>query len=172
MRRAYLAAPFLIACAVILAAGLYGQLGSKSTDTPTHVTAVFFDGVNHGDYRQTCSVWQAARSKMSACESGLARQLGMSALMGEWGGYRVVPHSEKVWAQPIVYGCDKPSTRPIKVKSTPGSTVLSATQTSQNCKMRTVELATVDVVYAPTGGQKLTAHLKRLHGRWLIWYVL
>ena len=139
MRRAYLAAPFLAACAVILTAGLYGQLGKASADSPVHAANVFFDGVNTGDYRETCSVWAAARHQMAKCESGLTVQMASAAVMGEFGGYRVVARSEKMWSQPY-HG-------------------------------RTVEMATVDVVYLPVGGQKLVAHLVKRHGRWLIVWV-
>lgn len=138
--RVFLAAPFVAACAIILAAGLYGQLGSKTTDTPIHATNVFFDGVNSGDYRQTCSVWAAARSKMQACESGMTIQMASAAMMGMFGGYRVVAHSEKMWRQPY--------------------------------RGRTIELATVQVVYLPYGGQKLTAHLVKRDGHWYVRYVV
>ena len=56
--------------------------------------------------------------------------------MGEFGGYKVVPHSERMW------------------------------------RTGRIEYATVQVAYMPTGGSRLTAHLrKRPGGSWVVWYV-
>lgn len=76
----------------------YHYSGNGGTQpSPVHVTAVFFDGVNHGDYRQTCSVWEAARKNMARCEAGMTVQIASSVMYGEFGGYQIVAHSEKEW---------------------------------------------------------------------------
>jgi hypothetical protein len=126
----------LIVCAALLAG-----CGGNSTPSPTHVTAVFFDGVNHGDYRQTCQLWVPARKNVTRCEQGLTSNFATGLLFGAWGGYKVIPHTAKVWAQPY--------------------------------QGRHVELAIVRAVYRVPGAdvQYVIVHLKRVDGRWLVWYL-
>lgn len=47
----------------------------------------------------------------------------------------------------------------------------STREWTQTYNGKPVQLATVQFVYVPSGGQKLTAHLVLHNGRWLIWNV-
>lgn len=97
---------------------LVAGCGGSSSPSPTHVAAVFFDGVNHGDFRQTCSVWQTRA--VWRCEAGLTVQLGEAAISGEFGGYRVVPRSVRMWRTGrIEYAT-------VRVDYTPGGQQLTA----------------------------------------------
>ena len=95
MRRAvgYLAALWL---AAITLAGC----GGSSPATPLHVTALWIDGINHGDARQSCQhVRIPKRATAVQCEAyyaGLSNQLGFFQTLGT---YRVVAHSTVTWTE-------------------------------------------------------------------------
>lgn len=70
--------------------------GGSSAPTPTHVTAVFVDGLNHADFRQACSVVSPKLGGGTVnCEQSLVSAAAQADFFGFWGGYAVVPHSEK-----------------------------------------------------------------------------
>lgn len=126
----------LLAVASGVLAAVLTRSEKGTTATPTHAVAVFVDGINHGDIRETCSVWLQAQRHMRSCEAGLTAQLGEAAASGEFGGYRVIARSAREWRQAY--------------------------------RGRVVSLATVRVVYAPSGGAGLTARLVERDGRWLV----
>jgi hypothetical protein len=86
-------------CGILIAIGAVAVI-AKNTGrpvgaSPLHVAAVFFDGINNLDFRQTCGVWQAGRQHMQECEGWLA----FRAALGGPEHYTVVAHSTKEWRE-------------------------------------------------------------------------
>ena len=93
--KASLVIPTLAASAVIAAAVVFVQSDSTSQPTPTHVTAQFFDGVNTGNFVETCRVWRAAVGHLRDCTAYLVQRAAFFGL----GSYRIVGHSYVGWRE-------------------------------------------------------------------------
>jgi hypothetical protein len=85
----------LFGLAAVFAVLAIAGCGGSSPASPTHVVAVYVDGLNHLDFRQTCSTIHApvAFPTMSRCEGYFA----FNTMMTGASVFRVVPHSAKVW---------------------------------------------------------------------------
>jgi hypothetical protein len=73
--------------------------------SPTHVAAVFIDGLNHGDYRQACAQIQSSVvahnwKNQSGCETYFTVDFAQYAsLFGTISGYKVIDRSRKEWRE-------------------------------------------------------------------------
>lgn len=137
-----------LALVAAAAAGLVGiaygasaldRYGKLPPPTPTHVAAVFIDGFNQGDLRETCSMVQPSVLKrdwknMPGCENYMVGFLGQTASMFGYslGGYRIIPHSVKEWRE------------------------------------GDVRVASVAVTYAPIGGKPLHVRLIETRVGWRV----
>lgn len=87
----------LALCAAVAACLAVAGCGGSSTPSPTHVVAVYVDGLNHLDFRETCSTIHAPNAfpNQKVCEGYFA----FNTAVGGAFTYRVVAHSAKVWTQ-------------------------------------------------------------------------
>jgi hypothetical protein len=89
------------ACAFVCLLAVAAGCGSDtSSPTPTHVVAVWVDGLNHADARQVCTAVRIpAHSTRAECETYYANLIGRLAFYGLFGSYRVVGHSVEQWRE-------------------------------------------------------------------------
>lgn len=81
--------------------GFVDQYSGKPTSSPTHVVAVYVDGLNNYDFRETCTAIHAPHvfPALSKCEAYFGFNTAFQAYSSGPSVYRVVAHSAKVWTQ-------------------------------------------------------------------------
>lgn len=87
----------VFAVVAVGAAIVLAGCGGATVASPTHTVNVYLDGLNHLDYRQTCSTIHAPIPfpKLSACEAYFAFNTAMTGVQE----YRIVKGSQKVWTE-------------------------------------------------------------------------
>lgn len=94
---------FIVSAIAAVALTVAVSYGGGSSATPTHVASVYVDGINHGDFRQACSVIQPNVLKYlwkswTGCADYFAHTFG-SPFTGSLGGYKLVAHSYDEWLE-------------------------------------------------------------------------
>lgn len=97
MKKALAALAALGAALIVAGTAIPVYTSHSPTASPVHVVNVYLDGLNHLDYRQTCSTIHAPIPfpKMSACEAYFAFNTAMTGVQE----YRIVKGSQKVWTE-------------------------------------------------------------------------